>query len=127
MGWDHLAAAVTGRRSWLLAVGAALLGVGFMVLIGGNAAAGQAPLSAPAESQSAQVDALARQFPGGDRAPLIVVVSRTDGAILDTFVVRTLVIPALFALIGDRIWWPAQPSRTKDAETHWPQQERSTP
>ncbi|CAM3190457.1 hypothetical protein BST27_15560 [Mycobacterium intermedium] len=28
------------------------------------------------------------------------------GVLLDTFVVRTLVIPALFALIGDRIWWP---------------------
>jgi len=28
------------------------------------------------------------------------------GILLDTFIVRTLVIPALFALIGDRIWWP---------------------
>jgi len=26
---------------------------------------------------------------------------------LDTFVVRTLVIPALFALIGPIIWWPS--------------------
>ena len=31
------------------------------------------------------------------------------GILLDTFVVRTLVIPALFALIGDRIWWPNSP------------------
>jgi RND superfamily putative drug exporter len=30
------------------------------------------------------------------------------GILLDTFIVRTLVIPALFALIGDRIWWPAK-------------------
>jgi RND superfamily putative drug exporter len=29
------------------------------------------------------------------------------GILLDTFVVRTVVIPALFALIGPRIWWPA--------------------
>ncbi len=28
------------------------------------------------------------------------------GILLDTFVVRTLVIPALFAMIGIRIWWP---------------------
>lgn len=53
-----------------------------MVLIGGNAAAGRAPLSVPPASDSAKVDALARQFPGGDRAPLIVVVSRADGAAL---------------------------------------------
>ncbi len=33
------------------------------------------------------------------------------GILLDTFVVRTLVIPALFALVGDRIWWPNNPSR----------------
>ncbi|MEB3052512.1 MMPL family transporter, partial [Mycolicibacter sp. MYC123] len=31
------------------------------------------------------------------------------GILLDTFVVRTLVIPALFALIGDRVWWPSIP------------------
>jgi RND superfamily putative drug exporter len=29
------------------------------------------------------------------------------GILLDTFVVRTVIIPALFTLIGDRIWWPA--------------------
>ncbi|MBZ4512074.1 MMPL family transporter, partial [Mycobacterium avium subsp. hominissuis] len=39
------------------------------------------------------------------------------GILLDTFVVRTLVIPALFTLVGDRIWWPNNPSR----------HERSTP
>ncbi|MGB3895520.1 MAG: MMPL family transporter [Mycolicibacter sinensis] len=32
------------------------------------------------------------------------------GILLDTFVVRTLVIPALFTLIGDRIWWPSRPA-----------------
>ena len=29
------------------------------------------------------------------------------GILLDTFVVRTVIIPALFTLIGPRIWWPA--------------------
>ena len=48
----------------------------------GNAAAGQSPQSVPVDSQSAQVDALAKQFPGGDKVPLIVVVSRTDGGVL---------------------------------------------
>lgn len=82
MVWESLAAAVTGRRSWLLALVTALLGVAFMVLVGGNAAAGQSPQSVPLSSQSAQVDRLAKQFPGGDKAPLIVVVSRTDGGVL---------------------------------------------
>jgi RND superfamily putative drug exporter len=30
------------------------------------------------------------------------------GILIDTFVVRTLVIPALFTLIGPRIWWPTR-------------------
>jgi RND superfamily putative drug exporter len=30
-----------------------------------------------------------------------------SGILLDMFVVRTVVIPALFTLIGPRIWWPA--------------------
>jgi RND superfamily putative drug exporter len=28
------------------------------------------------------------------------------GILLDTFLVRTVVIPALFSLIGPRMWWP---------------------
>ena len=33
------------------------------------------------------------------------------GILLDTFVVRTVIIPALFTLIGPRIWWPALQDR----------------
>ena len=29
------------------------------------------------------------------------------GILLDTFLVRTVMIPALFTLVGPRIWWPA--------------------
>ena len=29
------------------------------------------------------------------------------GILLDTFIVRTVIIPAVFTLIGPRIWWPA--------------------
>ncbi len=81
--WDAVAAAVTGRRCWLPGLGAVVAGICFMVLIGGNAAAGQAPLSVPAGSDSAKVSALARQFPGGDLAPLILAVTRADGMALD--------------------------------------------
>ncbi len=84
MVWESFAAAVSGRRSWLPGLGFVLLATAFMVLIGGNAAAGQAPQSVPSDSDSAKVEALARQFPGGDRAPLIVVITRADGAVLDS-------------------------------------------
>ncbi|SNY76462.1 putative drug exporter of the RND superfamily [Nocardia amikacinitolerans] len=32
------------------------------------------------------------------------------GILLDTFVVRTLVVPALFAMLGDKVWWPGGPA-----------------
>jgi RND superfamily putative drug exporter len=31
------------------------------------------------------------------------------GILLDTFVVRTIMVPAAVELIGDRIWWPSTP------------------
>jgi RND superfamily putative drug exporter len=45
------------------------------------------------------------------------------GVIVDTLVVRTVIVPAIFALIGERIWWPSRPesSRTdasKEESTH---------
>ncbi|MDQ0614520.1 RND superfamily putative drug exporter [Microbacterium sp. W4I4] len=50
------------------------------------------------------------------------------GVIVDTLVVRTVIVPAIFALIGDRIWWPGTPKRpsaenTQEAEwTHEPRE-----
>jgi putative drug exporter of the RND superfamily len=82
--WDSLAAAVTGRRSWLWTVGVVLLASVFMLLVGGNAAAGQPPPELPAGSEAAKVDALLRQFPDGDQTPLIVVVTRADSAVLNS-------------------------------------------
>ncbi|WP_425563373.1 MMPL family transporter [Microbacterium panaciterrae] len=37
------------------------------------------------------------------------------GVIVDTLVVRTVIVPAIFALVGDRIWWPGRPRRTSQA------------
>ncbi|OBI11990.1 hypothetical protein A5713_05600 [Mycobacterium sp. E2497] len=48
------------------------------------------------------------------------------GILLDTFVVRTLVIPALFALIGDRIWWPTTPGPAESVAVQ-AERERSIP
>lgn len=38
------------------------------------------------------------------------------GILLDTFLVRTVVVPAVFALCGDKIWWPARIAR-RDSPT----------
>ena len=35
------------------------------------------------------------------------------GVLLDTFVVRTLVVPAAVALIGDKVWWPSRLSKLR--------------
>lgn len=30
------------------------------------------------------------------------------GVLVDTLIVRTVIVPAIFSLIGDRIWWPSE-------------------
>lgn len=48
------------------------------------------------------------------------------GVIVDTLVVRTVVVPAIFTIVGDRIWWPGVPAwgesthehRERAADTH---------
>ncbi|WP_301148595.1 MMPL family transporter [Mycobacterium simiae] len=77
---DALASWVTDRRSWRWALAAVLLGIGFIVLIGENTAATQAPQLVPVDSDSAKIASLARQFPDGDHAPVLLVVNRVDGA-----------------------------------------------
>ncbi len=80
--WDRIAAAVTHRRSWaaaLLIVAAA--GV-FMAVAGSNSGADKPPLLLPPSAESARAAELLRSFPGGDRVPAILVLSRHDGSAL---------------------------------------------
>ncbi|MEU8301802.1 MMPL family transporter [Micromonospora sp. NPDC048909] len=39
------------------------------------------------------------------------------GVLVGTTLVRTLVIPAVFTLIGDQIWWPRQIRQAQSANT----------
>src|SRR5699024_3139904 len=36
------------------------------------------------------------------------------GVLLDTLLVRTLLVPALVRLIGDKVWWPSRLARGPD-------------
>jgi RND superfamily putative drug exporter len=49
--------------------------------------------------------------------PLVVLVQVgvlvAAGVLLDTFVVRSLVVPAAVELLGERTWWPSAPARRR--------------
>jgi len=71
------------RLSWVLAVLVVLVSGALMGLIGSDDSSAQSPVPVPDTAESARVDALRAEFPGGDQAPAIVVLTREDGAPLD--------------------------------------------
>ena len=77
--WDRIAAAVTHRRSWVIAMLIAAGAGVVMVLAGPNAGADKAPLQLPPCAESARAAALLASFPGGGEMPAILVISRRDG------------------------------------------------
>src|SRR5262249_41006580 len=80
--WDRFAAAVTGRWSWLITVLLLAASGTLMAAAGQNADATSSPIPIPASAESARAAALAKDFPGGDKAPVILVASRAEGAAL---------------------------------------------
>ncbi|MGO1735377.1 MAG: MMPL family transporter [Leucobacter sp.] len=40
------------------------------------------------------------------------------GVIVDTLIVRTVIVPAIFALVGEKIWWPSKPQQSHGELTH---------
>lgn len=77
--WDRIAAAVTHRRSWVMAVVIAAGAGAVMVLAGANTGADKAPLQLPPSAESVRAAALLKSFPGGDQQLAILVASRRDG------------------------------------------------
>ena len=51
-----------------------------MALLGSGESSSKSPVAVPASAESARADALRAQFPGGETAPAIIVVTRTDDA-----------------------------------------------
>ena len=80
VNWNRLAATVTSPRSWAWALLIALASGLLMGFAGGGDSASQSPVSLPDSAESARAAVLAKEFPGGDRAPAILVVTRADGA-----------------------------------------------
>ncbi len=44
------------------------------------------------------------------------------GVLVDTLVVRTVIVPAIFSLLGDRIWWPGKFVARQGELTHEPRE-----
>ena len=68
--------------SWIAALLVVLASGVLMALVGTGDSASQSPEPVPASAESARADATRTQFPGGDTVPVILVVTRTDGATL---------------------------------------------
>lgn len=78
--WDRIAALVSGRFSWVLALAVVLLGGGLLALVPQSSSAEQSPVVLPPTAEAARAAEVAKQFPGGDTAPVILVITRGDGA-----------------------------------------------
>lgn len=80
--WDRIGELVSSRRSWVLALFIAALGGALLGLIPESASAQQSPVVLPPSAESVRATELIKQFPGGDAAPVLLVISRADGAAL---------------------------------------------
>ena len=65
---------------------------------------------------------LAGTFGSMASAPLVVLfqvgVAVAIGVLLDTFIVRSILVPAVTTLVGDRAWWPSRAHREPAAADH---------
>ncbi|CAM2835461.1 MMPL family transporter [Skermania piniformis] len=77
--WDRYAEMVTGRRSSVAILAIVLIGLLAAAGLGGESA-DQAPSSLPPSAESARAADRLAEFPDSGTAPVLVVVSRTDGA-----------------------------------------------
>ena len=77
--WDRIGELVSGRRSWVLALLIAVLGGALLGLIPQSDTAQQSPVVLPPTAESVRAGEEIKQFPGGNSAPVLLVISRADG------------------------------------------------
>ncbi|MGI9123341.1 MAG: MMPL family transporter, partial [Mycobacterium sp.] len=77
--WERFAGLVSAPASWVVALLVAGLGGALLGLVPQSASAEQSPVVLPPTAESARVTELVKQFPGGDTAPVLLVISRADG------------------------------------------------
>lgn len=78
--WERFGALVSSRRSWLIALLLTVVGGALLGLIPQSGADQQSPVVLPPTAESARVTELLKQFPGGDTAPVLLVITRGDGS-----------------------------------------------
>ncbi|MCX6484451.1 MAG: MMPL family transporter [Mycobacterium sp.] len=77
--WDRIGELVSSRRSWVLALFIAALGGALLGLIPQSDSAQQSPVVLPPNAESVRAAEEIKQFPGGNTAPVLLVISRADG------------------------------------------------
>jgi RND superfamily putative drug exporter len=78
--WERIGEIVSSRRSWVLALVVAALGGALLGLIPQSGSAEQSPVVLPPNAESVRAAEVIKAFPGGDAAPVLLVISRADGA-----------------------------------------------
>ncbi len=78
--WERIGTLVAGPRSWVLALIVAATGGALLGLVPQSGSDQQSPVVLPPTAESARAAELVKQFPGGDAAPVLLVLTRGDGS-----------------------------------------------
>ncbi len=78
--WSRYARVVADRKGWRILLAVVVIAIAVLGFAGGNDSSGSAPKSLPDSAESARVQQLLPEFPGGDTAAVVLIATRDDGA-----------------------------------------------